>query len=150
MRDGDWAIGLACASTMYPTAMAAATARVTLTPQGAAKVRTAAHDIGTGAYAVIAMTAAERLGLPLEKVSVELGDTELPPAPVAGGFNTTASVCNVVAKACEEIRSKIASVAVAANNAGFSSRCVWIEPIRTREVPRDSRQPKSLRPVIGR
>ena len=37
---------------------------------------------------------------------VELGDTELPPAPVAGGSNTTASVCNVVAKACEDIRRR--------------------------------------------
>jgi xanthine dehydrogenase YagR molybdenum-binding subunit len=122
MRDRDWAIGLGCASTMYPTAMAPATARVTLAPQGAVKVQTAAHDIGTGAYTVIAMTAAERLGVDLAKVSVELGDTELPPAPVAGGSNTTASVCTVVAKACEEIRGKIATAAVAAKNTSLSGK----------------------------
>ena len=48
------------------------------------------------------MTAADRLGVRVENVTVELGDTDLPPAPVAGGSNTTASVCNVVAKACDD------------------------------------------------
>ena len=77
---------------------------MTLTPQGTVKVQTAAHEIGNGAYTVIALTAADRLGVALDKITVELGDSDLPPAPVAGGSNTTASVCNVVAKACEQIR----------------------------------------------
>jgi xanthine dehydrogenase YagR molybdenum-binding subunit len=112
MREGDWVVGWGCASTLYPTAMAPAAARVVLSPQGLVKVQTAAHDIGTGAYTVIGQTAADRLGLPIERIQVELGDTELPPAPVAGGSNTTASVCNVVAKACEEIRARLAAAAV--------------------------------------
>src|SRR5204862_82497 len=78
------------------------------------KVQTAAPDRGTGAYTVIAMTAADRLGVPLDDVHVELGDTTLPPAPVAGGSNTTASVCNVVAKACDDIRGRLARAATAA------------------------------------
>jgi len=114
MRDGDWAIGWGCAATMYPTQLGAATARVTLTPRGTVKVQTAAHEIGNGALTVIALTAADRLGVDLDKITVELGDSDLPPAPVAGGSNTTASVCNVVAKACEQIRDKIAMAAVAA------------------------------------
>jgi xanthine dehydrogenase YagR molybdenum-binding subunit len=120
MRDGDWAIGWGCAATMYPTQLGPATVRVILSPRGTAKVQTAAHDIGTGAYTVIALTAADRLGLPLDKITVELGDSDLPPAPVAGGSNTTASVCNVVAKACEEIRTRIADAAVAAPGGAFS------------------------------
>jgi len=113
MRDGDWIIGWGCAATMYPTQMGPATARVTIMPQGTAKVQTAAHDIGNGAYTVIALTAADKLGIGIDKVAVELGDSDLPPAPVAGGSNTTASVCNVVAKACEQIRARIAAAAVA-------------------------------------
>jgi xanthine dehydrogenase YagR molybdenum-binding subunit len=116
MRDGDWVIGWGCAATMYPTQLGAATARVTLNPRGMVKVQTAAHDIGNGAYTVVAMTAAEQLGVPLDKVIVELGDSDLPPAPVAGGSNTTASVCTVVAKACEEIRARLATAAVAATD----------------------------------
>src|SRR5262249_20156844 len=85
MRDGDWLVGWGCAATMYPTQVAPAAARVTVTPQGAVKVQTAAHEIGNGAYTVIALVAADKLGVPVGKVSVELGDSDLPPAPVAGG-----------------------------------------------------------------
>ena len=122
MRDGDWRVGWGCAATMYPTQMGPATARVTMTPQGIVRVQTAAHDIGTGAYTVIALTAADRLGVAIDKIHVELGDTELPPAPVAGGSNTTASVCNVVAKACQQIRARIANAAVAAPDGPFAGR----------------------------
>jgi xanthine dehydrogenase YagR molybdenum-binding subunit len=107
MTEGDWLIGWGCAATMYPTQISAATARVSLTADGQVRVQTAGHEIGNGAYTVIAMTAAEQLGLPIDKVTVELGDTELPPAPVAGGSNSTASVCNVVAKACQDIRARL-------------------------------------------
>lgn len=122
MRDGDWLVGWGCAATMYPTQMGPAAARVTLTPQGAVKVQTAAHDIGTGAYTVVALTAADKLGVSLDKITVELGDSDLPPAPVAGGSNTTASVCNAIAKACDGIRAKIAAAAVAANDGPFAGK----------------------------
>ncbi|MBL27043.1 MAG: xanthine dehydrogenase [Rhodospirillaceae bacterium] len=120
MRDGDWLVGWGCATTLYPTHIAPATARVTLTPAGKAIVRTAAHDIGTGAYTAIALTAADRLGLPLDRIAVEIGDTNFPPAPVAGGSNTTASVCNVVAKACEQVRGQLASAVTAAGDGPFA------------------------------
>ena len=112
MRDGEWLIGWGCATTCYPTNMGPAAARVSLSRQGKVKVQTAGHEIGTGAYTVYGMTAADRLGVSLDDVVVEMGDTDLPPAPVAGGSNSTASVCTVVAKACEDIRAKLASAAV--------------------------------------
>ncbi len=107
MRDGDWLIGWGCATAAYPTQMAPAAARVSLFPDGAARVETASHEIGNGIYTVVAQIAAERLGLPFEKVSVLLGDTNLPPAPVSGGSISTASVCSVVAQACDAIRAKL-------------------------------------------
>ena len=113
MRDGDWLIGWGCASTMYPTQMGPASARVILSPQGHVTVQTATHEIGQGVMTVVALTAADRLGVPLDQVKVEVGDSRLPPAPVAGGSNSTASVCNVVAKACGDIRDRIARSAVA-------------------------------------
>lgn len=119
MRDGDWQIGWGCAATMYPTFMGPATARIVLAPNGTVRVQTASHDIGTGAYTVIALTAADRLGIPLDRIEVELGDSKLPPAPVAGGSNSTASLCNVVAKACDDIRQKILTAAVAARDGPF-------------------------------
>jgi xanthine dehydrogenase YagR molybdenum-binding subunit len=116
MRDGDWLVGWGCAATMYPTQLGPATVRVILTPSGNVRVQTAAHEIGNGAYTVVAVTAADRLGMSADKVVVELGDSALPPAPVAGGSNTTASVCNAVAKACEQIRERIAWAAVSSGD----------------------------------
>lgn len=108
MRDGDWLIGWGCASAVYPTHVGAAAARVKLFANSMAEVQIAAHELGTGAYTVIAQMAAERLGIPLSSVKIELGDSQLPPAPVAGGSNTTASGCSVVMKACDAIRDRVA------------------------------------------
>ncbi len=119
MRDGDWLVGLGCATSLYPTNMGAAAARVTLTPQGTVRVQAAGHEIGTGIYTVLALMAVSGLGVPIEKVTVELGDTELPPVPAAGGSNSTASIATVVAKACDEIRGRIANAAVAAADGPF-------------------------------
>ncbi len=115
MRDGDWLVGWGCATAAYPTQMAPASARVSLFPDGTARVETASHEIGTGIYTVAAQTAAEQLGLPFEKITVALGDTILPPAPVSGGSITTASVCSVIAQACAAIRGKLSNEAVGAD-----------------------------------
>ena len=120
MRDGDWDIGWGCAATAYPTLIAPTAVRVTLSREGGVKVQTAAHDIGTGAYTAAALTAADRLGVRLDAVSVELGDSDLPPGSIAGGSNTTASLCNAVAKGCGEIRRRVAAAAVADRGNGFS------------------------------
>ncbi|MGE0699039.1 MAG: xanthine dehydrogenase family protein molybdopterin-binding subunit, partial [Hyphomicrobiaceae bacterium] len=108
-RDGDWLIGWGAATAVYPTHIAPAAVRVRIAPDGRVAVETAAHDVGTGAYTVIAQAAATRLGVPLEQVSVTLGDSYLPPSPVAGGSNTTASVVNAVAKACDQIRAQMSA-----------------------------------------
>ncbi|TFV71179.1 xanthine dehydrogenase family protein molybdopterin-binding subunit [Bradyrhizobium frederickii] len=107
MSDGDWLIGYGCAATCYPTQMGPAAARVRLQRDGRTRVEIAGHEIGTGAYTVIAQTAAERLGVPLEKVAVFIGDSDLPPAPVAGGSNSTASTCSVVTMVCDQIRQRL-------------------------------------------
>jgi xanthine dehydrogenase YagR molybdenum-binding subunit len=107
MSDGDWLIGYGCASTCYPTQMGPAAARVHLQRDGHARVEIAGHELGTGAYTVIAQAADERLGLPFENVSVLIGDSDLPPAPVAGGSNSTASTCSTVMMVCDRIRQRL-------------------------------------------
>jgi xanthine dehydrogenase YagR molybdenum-binding subunit len=107
MRDGEWLKGWGCAAAIYPTLMAPTAARVTFTRAGEVLVEIAAHELGTGAMTVIAQTAAERLGIGLEHVRVELGDSVLPPGPMAASSATTASVCSVVLKACDAIRRRL-------------------------------------------
>ena len=107
MTDGDWLVGYGCATTCYPTQMAPAAARVRLQRDGRARVEIAGHEIGNGAYTVIGQAAADRLGIPFEKVSVHIGDSDLPPAPVAGGSNSTASTCSTVMTVCDRIRQRL-------------------------------------------
>jgi xanthine dehydrogenase YagR molybdenum-binding subunit len=115
LRDGDWLIGWGCATALYPTHIGPATARVRLMSDGDVRVQTAAHEIGNGVYTVLGQMAAERLGVDLAAVAVEVGDSRLPPAPVAGGSNTTASAGNAVMKACDAIRAKLFHGGVTAN-----------------------------------
>ena len=111
MTDGDWLVGYGCATATYPATIAPAAARVTLAIDGRATVETGAHDIGTGLYTVVAQTAADLLGLSMDHVTVRLGDTRLPAAPMTAGSSGTASIGTVVAKACRELCEKLAHAA---------------------------------------
>jgi xanthine dehydrogenase YagR molybdenum-binding subunit len=119
MRDGDWLVGFGCATACYPSNVGPAAARVSLTADGKAIVGIAGHEIGTGAYTVVAITAARSLGLKVADVTVHMGDSELPPLMIAGGSNNAASAANVVAKACEELRQRIAKAAILAADSPF-------------------------------
>jgi len=115
MRDGDWLIGWGCASTCYPSHVGASGMRITLTSDGTAKVQVAFIDIGQGSYTLVAQTAADRLGLPISKVAVEMGDSNLPPGSIAGGSNGAATSAMAVANTCEILRDRLAQAAVKAN-----------------------------------
>jgi xanthine dehydrogenase YagR molybdenum-binding subunit len=106
-------VGWGCATAVYPSNIAPAAARVKIDRRGDVHVEIAAHEIGNGAYTVIGQMAASRLGVPLSAVTVALGDSELPPGPIAGGSNTTASSCNAVRVTCEKIRERLFYAAVA-------------------------------------
>lgn len=107
MREGDWLVGWGCATAVYPTNVAVATARVRLEANGHVRVQSASQEIGTGIRTVAGQIAAEQLGVELADVTVEMGDTDLPPAPVSGGSNSTASVCSAVLLACQKIRARL-------------------------------------------
>ncbi len=121
MRDGDWLVGWGCASAVYPTHIGVAAVRVRLLSNGRVRVQTASHDIGTGAYTVVAQMAAQRLGVPLSNVEVQLGDSQLPPAVVAGGSVTTATVCSAVIKACDAIKTKLHGGAATTGTGGSNT-----------------------------
>lgn len=122
MLDGDWEVGFGVATAAYPSNVAAAAARVSLRHNGPAKVEIAAHDIGTGAYTVLAVTVAGLLGIPVEQVAVHGGDTLFPPASLAAGSSHTATITHAAAKACDTIRAHVAEAAVAASDSPFHGR----------------------------
>jgi len=113
MRDGGLLIGLGMASATYPTNRSKASASVMVHGDGTALVQSGGIDIGTGAYTAFAQLAAEALGLPVEDVRFDLGDTQMPPAPVAGGSQLTASVGSAIVAVGAAMRAKLAALSLA-------------------------------------
>lgn len=107
MRDGAWLVGWGMATASYPAHMRAASARATVRADGTAVVQAGTHDLGTGAYTIFTQIAADELGLPIEKVRFELGDTQLPETPLAAGSQTAASVGSAVKLACRRVREQL-------------------------------------------
>ncbi|GHB46570.1 xanthine dehydrogenase [Streptomyces viridiviolaceus] len=105
---GPLLVGTGVAAATYPVLVAPSTAAAQALPDGGFLVRTNATDIGTGARTVLAQVAADALGVPLERVRIEVGSTDLPPAPLAGGSSGTASWGWAVHEACVRLRDRLA------------------------------------------
>jgi xanthine dehydrogenase YagR molybdenum-binding subunit len=112
-RDGSWLVGWGMATASYPAHMRASSAKAILRKDGTAIVQAGSHDLGTGTYTIMAQIAADALGVPVERVRFELGDTALPEAPLAAGSQTAASVGSAVKLAAATLRADIVKAAVA-------------------------------------
>jgi len=111
MKDGDELIGWGMATGIWDSLVMIARVSAVLHADGRLVVSSAASDIGTGTYTVMAMIAAERLGLPLEKVTFQLGDSTLPLAPVEGGSSHVTTVGGGVAGACDKLKASLLKLA---------------------------------------
>jgi xanthine dehydrogenase YagR molybdenum-binding subunit len=107
MRDGRLLIGYGMATAFYPAERAPASVQAILYANDTAVVRTASSDMGPGTYTAMTQLAADTLGLPIERVHFELGDTDMPKAPVHGGSMTLASVGTAVVDACKALMAKL-------------------------------------------
>jgi xanthine dehydrogenase YagR molybdenum-binding subunit len=111
MKDGDLLVGWGMATAVYPGNRRPAAARVRLTADGRAQVQVATQELGTGSYTVFSQVAADALGLPVERVTFELGDTDFPESGVSGGSTTVASVSEAVVGAAAALKSKLVALA---------------------------------------
>lgn len=105
LRDGWW-VGHGCAAAARPVKIGPVSVRVVQDASGAVRVETAHHEIGNGLYTVLATIASERLDVPLDRVTVVLGDSALPPAGISGGSSTTTSLANALREACTALLRK--------------------------------------------
>ena len=92
IRDGNWLVGYGMAGVTFSSGQARCEATVSIRRDGAAHVRSAATDIGTGTYTIATQVTAELLGLDIDQVQVEIGDTDLPFAPYSGGSGMATSL----------------------------------------------------------
>ena len=107
MRDGTELVGWGMASGVWEALQMPTAARIVLTANGHAEVACSFSDIGTGTYTIAAQVAADELGLPLDNITVKLGDSSLPQAPVEGGSWGAASVVHAIAKTAGDVRKEL-------------------------------------------
>ncbi len=107
MRNGRELVGFGMATAIYHVARYPTSASATLFADGTAIVRCATSDMGPGTYTSASQVAADALGLPVERVRFELGDSAFPAAKEHGGSTTMASVGSAVQAACAALKSKL-------------------------------------------
>jgi xanthine dehydrogenase YagR molybdenum-binding subunit len=112
MREGRELVGWGMASGVWEAWQLPASARASLTANGAVEIASATADIGPGTYTMMAQLAAEMLGMPLENVTAKLGDSALPNAPVEGGSFTASSVGAAIHDACRAVQKDLLGFAL--------------------------------------
>ncbi|MBR1211122.1 aldehyde oxidoreductase molybdenum-binding subunit PaoC [Bradyrhizobium sp. JYMT SZCCT0180] len=108
VRDGRWLVGIGMAAAFRNNPVMKSAARVRLDNRGVVVVETDMTDIGTGTYTIIAQTAAEMMGLPLDKIIVRLGDSTFPVSAGSGGQWGANSSTSGVYAACVKLREAVA------------------------------------------
>jgi xanthine dehydrogenase YagR molybdenum-binding subunit len=108
VRDGSWLLGLGVASAIRGDTLKSATARARL-DEGRLTVELAMTDIGTGSYTILTQIAAETMELPVERVTVRLGDSRFPPTAGSGGSFGAATSGAAVLAACRRLKAGLAS-----------------------------------------
>lgn len=107
-RDGNWLVGIGVAAAFRNNLVMKSGARVSLDAQGIVTIETDMTDIGTGSYTIIGQTAAEMLGVGIDKVVVKLGDSAFPVSAGSGGqWGGNSSTAGVYA-ACVKLREAVA------------------------------------------
>lgn len=121
VREGRWLVGMGMAAGIRNNLLGKSAARVRLTTDGTVVVETDMTDIGTGSYTIIAQTAAEMMGVPLDRVDVKLGDSSFPVSCGSGGqWGANNSTAGVYAT-CMKLREAIAQrLGFNANDAKFA------------------------------
>lgn len=111
-REGEWRVGMGCATGTFPyVRIPGATVQVTLRRDGSATISSSAQEMGMGTATAQIQHAADRLGLPTEAITFELGDSALPPGPLAGGSGQTVSLLGAVTAAAGKLAGELLRLA---------------------------------------
>jgi len=121
-KEGSEYVGWGMATGVWDAMQMFARASAVMHADGSLVVSSAATDIGTGTYTVMATIAAEAMGLPLERVTFQLGDSTLPAAPIEGGSSHVATVGSAVAGVCDKLQLTLLRYAQAAADSPFRDK----------------------------
>jgi xanthine dehydrogenase YagR molybdenum-binding subunit len=119
MTRGSEILGLGMATCTWPASRHNVEVRVSLWANGRARAACATQDIGTGTYTLFAAIIADKTGLPIDAIDVQLGDTALPPGPTSGGSAVTSTVIPAIVDATEKAIRAVLQVATMSPGSPF-------------------------------
>lgn len=122
MRKGDLILGWGVACASWGAGRGVSETAVSLCSDGTARVSSGTQDIGTGTYTVMAQAVSDRTGIPVEKIQVVLGSSDLPPGPTSGGSTATATILPSVLDAVSAATKIVLSVATSAKGSPFAGK----------------------------
>ena len=122
MREGDLVLGWGMGACSWIAERLPCEANVELRSDGTVRVTCATQDIGTGTYTILAQVVSAKTGVPLERISVVLGDTSLPSGPISGGSMVTASVIPAVSAASDQAISNLLFTTTQTANSPFAGK----------------------------
>jgi xanthine dehydrogenase YagR molybdenum-binding subunit len=147
MKHNGLTLGWGMAGCSWVAGRFSAAASLQLRNDGTVHVASATQDIGTGMYTVLAQLAAQKTGVPLEKIEVSLGDTVLPEGPLSGGSLATESVVPAVFAAADDAIASLLTIATITPGSPFENRPpsdlafeggqVFVKADRAKSVPFD-------------
>ncbi len=131
VQEGEWLVGYGMGCGAFGAFRWGATAKATLQGDGTLLLQCSVNDSGPGTATMMTKIAADRTGLPANKIKIQMGSTGLPPGPTQGGSATTANVGSAVHEVCMDLKEKIAAMA---NKEGTALRTAAAQPIGADDV----------------
>lgn len=110
-KDGEWLVGYGMGGGAFGAYRSKTQAKISLSADGKVNIKSATSDIGPGTATAMVVIASDKLGLPADKITFELGNSSFPNAPTQGGSATVSSVGSAVNDACEALKKKLYSLA---------------------------------------
>jgi xanthine dehydrogenase YagR molybdenum-binding subunit len=126
LRDGRWLVGYGMAGAIRMQFQAASTVKVRLGADGTAVVQTDMTDLGTGTYTIVTQVAADELGLPLDRVRVELGRSDYPPGAGSGGSWGATNTCTAIHRACQALKDTLKHGRIPAEGIEMEGSVPWM------------------------
>ena len=132
LQDGPWLYGKGVSTGVFNANRGKASVKAILKSDGTLLLQSAASDIGPGTGTGMVLIASKVMDIPVEKITFELGDSSLPPAPSQGGSATLSTVGSAVNDVCVALKSMIAELAA---NANMATTAKYVDVLKKNNLP---------------
>ncbi|TMR97156.1 xanthine dehydrogenase family protein molybdopterin-binding subunit [Nonomuraea basaltis] len=116
LREGHWLVGYGMSAAINPDALLLAGVTLRLAADGTVTISSATNELGAGTSTAQSQAAAQRLGLPLDRIRFEQGDSDVAATRVPGASAATTTLASAVWAACDKLVRELLALARGADS----------------------------------